>query len=48
VPQYSFYIVLLHNCFVSFVFCLVYLYYFFYLFFLAGFVIGTCAVKSAR
>jgi hypothetical protein len=47
--HYFFFIVLLHICFVSLVFCLVYLYCFvFYLCFSAGFVIGTCAVKSAR
>jgi hypothetical protein len=50
-PQYFFYIVLLHICFcfVSLVFCLVYLKCFvFYLCLCAGFVIGTCAVKPAR
>jgi hypothetical protein len=50
-PDYFFYVVLLHICFccVSLVFCLVYLYCFlFYLCFCAGFVISTWAVKSAR
>jgi hypothetical protein len=48
-PQYFLYIVLLHICFVSLMFCLVYLYCFvFCLCFCAGFVIGTYAVKSAH